>query len=109
MLLAQAIGQVLRNAVRASDAAPRPPEVRAEVDGATAALVVRDWGPPLPSTNPKVLIRLVPSDGAAHRGTGLLAVERIVRLHGGSLAFANEADGAAVRLVLPLAAAAASR
>lgn len=101
-LLAQAVAQLLRNAVAASAEAPRAPEVRAQIRGALVALVVRDWGPPLPSTNPKVLIRLVPSGGPAHRGTGLLAVERITRLHHGTLTFTNHPDGAALHLTLPL-------
>jgi len=104
-LLARGLEQLVRNAVRASAGAARPPEVRAEAQGDAVALAVRDWGPPLPSTSPKVLIRLAPAGGAAHRAAGLLAVERIARLHGGALAFASRDDGAEIRLVLPPAPA----
>ncbi len=109
-LLTIAIAHLVRNAIASTRAAgvDRPaPRVSAEVTGdGHVALRVRDWGVGLKSANPKVLVRLgvapsgVPPRG---RGVGLLATERIARLHGGTLAFTALEDGAEVALVLPLA------
>jgi signal transduction histidine kinase len=106
-LLARAAAELLQNAVDATQArgpATRRPEVSAgrEPDG-SAALVVRDYGAGLRSTNPKVLIRLRTSTRPGHRGLGLVTVERIARLHGGRLRFSSPGDGAQTTLVLPSA------
>jgi signal transduction histidine kinase len=103
-LLERGIAHLVTNALEAT--ADRPPgapspEVTTEVRGGTIAVVVRDFGPGLPSTSPKVLIRLRHSKKPGHRGTGLVTVERIARLHGGSLAFESPGDGARVVLLLP--------
>ena len=96
-LVILAIAHLVRNALAATDAAgrtDRPPRLAVETGGpGRVTLVVRDWGTGLPNTNPKVLIRLA--------GVGLLAVERVVRLHAGRLSFASPGDGAEVRLTLP--------
>lgn len=96
-LLALAIGHLLRNALAATRAAgrpDRPPGVSFETEGSDAVtLVVRDWGPGLRSTNPKVVIRLA--------GVGLLTAERVARLHGGRLSFGAPGEGTEVRLTLP--------
>jgi signal transduction histidine kinase len=104
-LLAEALGQLFRNAVEASASAgsPRAPLVTASVFEGTARVSVRDWGPGLRSTNPKLLIRLLHSTKPGHRGLGLVTVERIARLHGGSLSFESPGDGTIVTLVLPAA------
>jgi signal transduction histidine kinase len=96
-LLTLAIGHLVRNAVAATRAAGsngRPPEVAVDSgEPGSVSLIVRDWGAGLPSTNPKVLIRLA--------GVGLLTVERVARLHGGRVSFASPGQGAEVRLTLP--------
>jgi signal transduction histidine kinase len=109
-LLITAAAHLLRNAVAATRAAgaPRPaPRLSADVtEDGRAALRVRDWGVGLKSTNPKVLVRLGVTSGSMSprgRGIGLLATERIARLHGGALRFHQLADGAEVVLTLPLA------
>ena len=99
-LLALGIAELLRNAVEATPAGGRPPEVTARAAGAVA-LTIRDWGAGLPTSNPKLLIRLLHSSKAGHRGTGLVTAERVARLHGGTLAFEALADGARVTLQLP--------
>jgi signal transduction histidine kinase len=66
-------------------------------------LRVRNWGSRLPSTNPKVLIRLFHSSKPGHRGLGLVTADRIARLHQGSLEFESPPDGVLVTLVLPAA------
>jgi signal transduction histidine kinase len=109
-LLTTAVAHLLRNAVAATRATSRPrpaPRLSAEiVDDGHAALRVRDWGVGLKSTNPKVLVRLGVTSGSMSprgRGIGLLATERIARLHGGAVLFTQLADGAEVVLTLPVA------
>jgi signal transduction histidine kinase len=96
-LLALAIAHLLRNALAATRAAGRtdcPPRVSCERERpGDVTLVVRDWGTGFKTTNPKVLIRL--------GGIGLLIVERVARLHAGSLRFVAPGEGAEVRLTLP--------
>lgn len=103
-LLARAAAHLLENAVEATHAAgsgTAPPEVTATRDAGMAALQVRDFGPGLRSTNPKVLIRLRASTKPGHQGLGLVTVERIARLHGGHLRFEAPGPGARVTLLLP--------
>jgi signal transduction histidine kinase len=105
-LLALAIAQLVRNALDATPAgAPAPLVSAATEDQGRVALTVRDWGPGLRSTNPKLLIRLLASDKRGHRGLGLPIADRIARLHGGSLRFSAPLSppGALVSLVLPAA------
>lgn len=109
-LLTVAAAHLLRNAVAATVAAgvPRPaPRLEADLmDDGRAALRVRDWGVGLKSTNPKVLVRLTTTAGGFSprgQGIGLLASERIARLHGGGLLFRQLVDGAEVSLTLPAA------
>jgi sensor histidine kinase regulating citrate/malate metabolism len=65
---------------------------------------VRDWGSGLKITNPKLLIRLMHSTKPGHQGIGLVSVDRVVRLHGGSVSFESPAEGGAVvSLTLPTA------
>jgi signal transduction histidine kinase len=102
-LLTEALSQLFRNAVEATTAAGgrRPPEAAAVVEEGVTRVTVRDWGPGLRTTNPKLLIRLLHSTKPGHRGLGLVTVERIARLHGGHLAFASPGEGAVVTLTLP--------
>lgn len=100
-LLGLGVAQLLRNAVESTGPGGRPPEVSASRSGEGAALIVRDWGSGLPTANPKLLIRLLHSTKAGHRGMGLVTAERVARLHGGTLTFEALADGARVTLRLP--------
>jgi signal transduction histidine kinase len=102
-LLVLALAHLVRNAVEATAAAgsSRSPCVSASLEGANALVTVRDWGGGLRTTDPKLLIRLLHSTKPGHRGLGLVTVERIVRLHGGTLGFASPGDGTAVTLTLP--------
>ncbi len=106
-LLQDAVVHLVQNAIDATQAAPSgtpPPEISVEraPDG-MAALVVRDHGGGLKSTNPKVLIKLRATTKPGHHGVGLVVVERIARLHGGSLRFESAGVGARVILSLPIA------
>jgi len=102
-LLALALGHLLRNAVEATAAGAPPPEVSAARADGDVVVAVRDWGGGLPTSNPKLLVRLLHSKKADHRGVGLVTVERVARLHGGALAFEVLSDGARVTLRLPAA------
>ena len=103
-LLRLAVAHLARNAVEASPAGgPRPAVGAVQIDDGRVALRVRNWGTRLPSTNPKVLIRLFHSSKPGHRGLGLVTADRIARLHEGSLEFESPPDGALVTLVLPAA------
>jgi signal transduction histidine kinase len=101
-LLEAAIGHLLRNAAEATPAGGRAPEVSAALEADGVALSVRDWGTGLPNAAPKVLGRLLHSTKPGHRGIGLVTVERIARLHGGSMSFEVLPDG--TRAMLRLAA-----
>ena len=101
VLLGLGVVQLLRNAVESTPAGGRPPEVSASRSEEGVVLSVRDWGAGLPTANPKLLIRLLHSTKAGHRGVGLVTVERVARLHGGSLTFEALPDGARVSLLLP--------
>ncbi len=103
-LLVRAIGELIANAVEATPTGAVPPEVSGTSgpDG-QALLAVRDRGPGLRTTNPTLLIRLHQSTKPGHRGLGLIIVERVARLHGGTLEFESLADGARVTLRLPAA------
>jgi signal transduction histidine kinase len=106
-LLGSAVSHLIRNALAATEAAGpgrRPPELSfRSVDGGRAALVVRDWGAGLRTTNPRSLIRLALSPKSGRPTLGLVTVERIARLHGGALIFANPPEGGAdVSLLLPV-------
>ncbi|PYN98392.1 MAG: hypothetical protein DMD91_15210 [Candidatus Rokuibacteriota bacterium] len=104
-LLRRAVAHLVENALDATREAGRGtqrPEIRAERDGTgLVALVVRDYGAGLKSTNPKVLIRLRGTTKPGHEGLGLVTVERIARLHGGSLRFDSPGVGTQAVLLLP--------
>jgi signal transduction histidine kinase len=100
-LLAAGVAELLQNAVEATAAGGRSPEVSARSDAGVVALRVRDWGGGLPTANPKLLIRLLHSTKPGHRGVGLMTAERVARLHGGAVAFEALPDGARVTLELP--------
>jgi signal transduction histidine kinase len=105
-LLTEALGQLFRNAVEATTAAAgraRAPVASASVEGPTTHVTVRDWGPGVRHTSLKPPIRLLHSTKPGHRGLGLVTVERIARLHGGTITFVSSGDGTAVTLSLPSA------
>jgi two-component system, NtrC family, sensor histidine kinase HydH len=101
-LLTLAIGHLLRNAVEATPPGRPWPMVSAKVAGAETLVEVRDWGVGLKVTDPKLLIRLMHTTKPGGKGLGLVTVERIARLHHGSVRFEAPAEGGAlVTLVLP--------
>jgi two-component system sensor histidine kinase HydH len=104
-LLTLAVSHLVRNAVEATLAAgsSQLPHVSAALEGSEARLSVRDWGSGLRTTDVRLLIRLLHSTKPGHRGLGLVTVERIARLHGGTLRFASPGSGTLVTLTLPRA------
>jgi len=100
-LLGLALTHLLRNALEATAAGDHAPVLSGATSGDTALVQVRDWGPGLRTTNPRLLFRLLQSTKPGHRGVGLITVERIVRLHGGELRFESAGAGATVTLALP--------
>ena len=100
-LLTLGIAELMRNAVEATAPDGRAPEVSASRTDEGVVVNVRDFGTGLPTTNPKLLIRLLHSTKGGHRGVGLVIAERVARLHGGTLSFEGLADGARVGLRLP--------
>jgi signal transduction histidine kinase len=108
-LLQLAITHLVRNALEATESAGAgtpPPDVSAAApERGLVGISVRDHGPGLRSTNPKVIIRLRASTKPGHRGIGLVTVERIARLLGGNLTFEAANPGARVTLRVPAATA----
>jgi signal transduction histidine kinase len=100
-LLRLALGHLLRNAIEATAAGARPPSVTASVERGQALVTVRDWGKGLRTTDAKLLIRLLHSTKPGHRGLGLVTVERVARLHCGTLRFESPGEGTRVTLALP--------
>jgi two-component system, NtrC family, sensor histidine kinase HydH len=99
-LLRLALGHLVENAVEATARGHRPPSVSASTEGDEVQIVVRDWGPGLPTSDPRLLIRLLHSTKPGHAGLGLVIVERVARLHGGTLRFACPGDGTIAMLTL---------
>jgi signal transduction histidine kinase len=103
-LLVTAMTHLLRNAVEATPAGRPWPMVSAKAAGDETSIEVRDWGTGLKVTDPKLLIRLMHSTKPGHRGLGLVTVERIARLHHGTIRFDSPPEGGAlVTLILPTA------
>jgi signal transduction histidine kinase len=108
-LLAQALANLVDNAVKHADASPAPngeASIRIEVRAAErgAAVVVADRGPGIPgSDRERVLERFVRLEASRSRpgaGLGLSLVSAIARLHGGQLRLEDNAPG--LRAVLTL-------
>ncbi len=99
-LLGHAIAHLARNAATATPPRTRPPEIHAASrrDGGVSVRV-RDWGGGFGAVEPPG--RAFSSGRPEHAATGLLTVERIARLHGGSLSFESSSRGTAVSLSLP--------
>mgnify|MGYP001213525319 CR=1 FL=1 len=101
--LRRALGNLVENALRY---AGEPVEVQARRDGAQVVIEVLDRGPGVPAGEAERLkrpfTRLDESrSGQGGAGLGLAIVERVARMHGGSLALtAREGGGLAARLIL---------
>jgi signal transduction histidine kinase len=100
-LLGLAIAHLARNASTATPRGTRAAEIRAVASRrrGDVDVIVRDWGGGFGAVNPRG--RAFTSRRPDHVATGLLAVARIARLHGGRLSFARSSGRTEVRLSLP--------
>lgn len=99
----QIVINLVRNAIEAiGPGVPGRIEVSVQrVDGAWAAVAVRDSGPGLPEEADALFQPFVTSKPTG-MGVGLAISERIVQAHGGEISASNHSDGGAVfRFTLP--------
>lgn len=106
VLLAQVMGNLVRNAVEATAQRPRREvtiTARRHADAPQVEIVVRDTGPGLPAKLRKRLFDPVPSDKPEGMGIGLAIARAIMQLHGGSISATDDGLnlGAEFRLTLP--------
>ncbi len=103
-LIAQALGNLLDNAIKFTPAGGR---VRLAVapSGARIALIVEDTGPGIPAADrDRVTRRFVRLDAARHtpgNGLGLSLVKAVAALHGARLTLSDRKPGLRVELAFP--------
>ncbi len=106
-LLAQAVANLLDNAVKHTPAGGRI-DVRVAGEGDDVVLTIADTGPGIPAADRvRVLerfVRLEESRSTPGSGLGLSLVAAVVRLHGGSLRLGDNDPGLRVELRFPAAA-----
>jgi two-component system, OmpR family, sensor histidine kinase CpxA len=110
-LLHSAIENVIRNAIRYTDAGT-PVEVRLErketVNAPLVRLTIRDHGPGVPDSELANIFRpfhrvdVARDRQSGGTGLGLAIADRVIRLHGGTIQAANTAHGLQVEISLPL-------
>lgn len=103
-LLAQALRNLLRNAVQAQRASgsEAPIAVRLRARGGHLEIAIEDRGPGLPAAVAERLFQPFVTERAGGVGLGLAISRRLLLLHGGTLALENrEGGGARARIRLP--------
>jgi len=104
-LLAQAIGNLIDNAVKFSPAGEAVVLTIEATENGGAIITVADHGPGIPDAEKsQVVQRFYRGDagrGASGVGLGLSVVAAVARLHGGRLEFADREPGLAARVILP--------
>jgi signal transduction histidine kinase len=103
-LIAQAVGNLLDNAIKYTPAGGRI-RLAAERDGAGASLAVADSGPGIPAADrgrvTERFVRLGPARATEGNGLGLALVDAIVRQHGATLALDDNHPGLVARIRFP--------
>jgi signal transduction histidine kinase len=103
-LIAQAVANLIDNAIKYTPSGGRVGVALHTDDGGAAAIVVDDNGPGIPDVEkPKVTARFYRGDRArstAGSGLGLSLVAAIAALHGGSLMLSDNRPGLSARLTL---------
>ncbi|MBL8668719.1 MAG: sensor histidine kinase, partial [Rhodospirillales bacterium] len=106
-LLAQAVANLLDNAVKHTPAGGRI-DVRVHGEGDDVVLTIADTGPGIPTADrARVLerfVRLEESRSTPGSGLGLSLVAAVARLHGASLRLGDNDPGLRVELRFPAAA-----
>ncbi len=109
-LLAQAIGNLLKNAAEAIEGMPIEQDVSGHIriflarEGGDLEIVIEDNGPGFPAEVRNRLLEPYVTTREKGTGLGLAIVNRIIADHGGSISLQNRPDGqqgARVRVVLP--------
>jgi len=97
----QALTNVLRNARQATPAGTRPEVAAGRSDG-SLVFTVRDFGAGIPSGDERRIFSPFYTTRVSGTGLGLAVAQRVVELHGGTIAAANHPDGGALfRITLP--------
>ena len=109
-LLAQAIGNIVKNAAEAIEGMPPSEETVGSIEistndlGDTVEIVIEDNGPGFPEEARDRLLEPYVTTREKGTGLGLAIVNRIIMDHGGSIALEARPDGlegARVRIILP--------
>ena len=105
-LLAQAVGNLIDNALKYAEGGGKSVRVTASIDvGGGVEITVADSGAGIPDAEkPRVLERFYRGDhsrASAGTGLGLSVVAAVVKLHGGTLRLADNEPGLRVILTLP--------
>lgn len=109
-LLAQAFGNLLKNAAEAIEGQPIESDISGQIrlklkrDGGDLEIVIEDNGPGFPAEVRNRLLEPYVTTREKGTGLGLAIVNRIIADHGGSISLQNRLDGlrgARVRVVLP--------
>jgi signal transduction histidine kinase len=103
LLLKEALGNVIDNAVQAVDIGGRV-VIRLELHGDRAEISVIDDGPGIPEKLRDKIFTPFISSKPSGTGLGLALTRKIINLHGGSIGFDPVAEpGSVCRISLPLA------
>jgi two-component system sensor histidine kinase HydH len=97
----QVLTNLLQNALQAAPA-PAPTEARIASEGGVLVFTVRDRGPGIPEGEAERIFEPFYTTRVNGTGLGLAVAQRIVEMHGGTIAAANHPEGGAVfRVAIP--------